>query len=66
MNISENILSTLTDELKKKLETAKSPEELIAIAKEAGHELSQNQLEAIAGGWCDDCGKDCGIDECIL
>ena len=56
MNIPENILSTLTDEQKKKLETVQSPEELLAIAKEAGYELSPEQLEAVAGGdgssWC--------------
>ena len=57
MNIPENILSTLTDEQKKKIETAQSPEELLALAKEAGYELSPEQLEAVAGGgsWCDDC-----------
>ena len=66
MNIPESILSTLTDEQKKKIEAAQSPDELIAIAKEAGHELSQDQLDAIAGGWCDDCGKDCGMVECIF
>ena len=53
MNIPENILNTLTDEQKKKVETAQSPEELLAFAKEAGYELSQGQLEAISGGgWC--------------
>ena len=43
MNIPENILSTLTDEQKKKVEAAQSPEELLALAKEAGYELSQEQ-----------------------
>ena len=54
MNIPENILNTLTDEQKKKVEAAKSPEELLAIAKEYGHELTPEQLEAISGGsfWC--------------
>ena len=33
MNIPENILSTLTDEQKRKVEAAKSPAELLAIAK---------------------------------
>ncbi len=61
MNIPENILSSLTDEQKKKIGNAKTPEELIAIAKETGYELSGEQLNAIAGGWCpyyckeDDC-----------
>ena len=50
MNIPENILSTLTDEQKKKIEAAKTPEELLAIAKETGYELTAEQLEAVAGG----------------
>ena len=52
MNIPENILSTLTDEQKKKVEAAQTPEELMAIAREAGRELSREQLEAVSGGWC--------------
>ena len=56
MNIPEYILSTLTDEQKKKVEAARTPEELLAIAKETGRELSQEQLEAVAGGdFCWDC-----------
>lgn len=51
MNIPENILSTLTDEQKKKIEAAQSPDEILALAKEAGYELSQEH-----GGWC---GKHC-------
>ena len=50
MNIPESILSQLTDEQKKKVEAAATPEDLLAIAKEAGHELSMDQLDAIAGG----------------
>ena len=60
MNIPENILSTLTDEQKKKVESAQTPEELIAIVRETGRELSPDQLEAVAGGesWCTRwCGK---------
>ena len=56
MNIPENILSKLTDEQKKKVESAQTPEELLALAKETGYELSPDQLEAVAGGdgssWC--------------
>ena len=58
MNIDESILSKLTDEQKKKLETAQSPEDFLAIAKEAGYELSPEQLEAVAGGKWDPCWKD--------
>ena len=35
MNIDESILSKLTDEQKKKAQSAQSPEEILAIAKEA-------------------------------
>lgn len=50
MNIPGNILSTLNDEQKKKVEAARSPEELLALAKEIGYELTPEQLEAVAGG----------------
>ena len=52
MNIPEDILSTLTDEQKKKIEDAQSPDEILALAKEAGYELTQEQLDAVAGGGC--------------
>ena len=45
MNIPENILSNLTEEQKKKVEEAKNPEELLALAKEAGQDLTPEQLE---------------------
>jgi hypothetical protein len=60
MNIPEDVLSTLTDEQKQKIEAASSPDELLGLAKEAGYELSEDQLEAVAGGksWCHVwCGK---------
>ena len=50
MNIDENTLSKLTDEQKKKVEAAKSPEELLSLAKESGYELSQEQLSQVSGG----------------
>ena len=50
MNIPESILSTLTDDQKQKVEAAQSPEELLSLAKEAGYELTPEQLEAVAGG----------------
>ena len=50
MNIDENTLSKLTDEQKKKVEAAKSPEELLSLAKESGYELSPEQLSQVAGG----------------
>ena len=38
-------------ELQEKLKSAKTPEELVALAKEEGLELSDDQIEAISGGW---------------
>ena len=62
MNIPENILSTLTDEQKKKVEAVKSAEELLAIARETGRELTMEQLEAVSGGiapiWAPGCPED--------
>lgn len=59
MNIDERILSTLTDEQKKKVEAAQTAEELLALAKEEGYELSPDQLEMVAGGKWKFCGKHC-------
>ena len=50
MKIHENILNTLTEEQKQKVEAAKSPEDLLALAKEYGQELSPDQIAAVAGG----------------
>lgn len=55
INIPENILSNLSDEQKKRVEAAKTPEELLALAKEAGYELPPDALEAANGGWCLKC-----------
>ena len=69
MNIDESILSQLTDEQKKKVEAAQSPEDLLAIAKEAGYELSPEQLEAVSGGkknWCSIHGCVKGINPCHI
>ena len=60
MNEPGKILEALTDEQKKKIKNAKNPEELLAIAKETGYELSQEQLNDLSGGkW--DCRR---LDEC--
>lgn len=37
-------------ELQEKLRAATTPEELLAIAKEEGFELSENELQAVSGG----------------
>ena len=42
-------------ELQEKLKSAKTPEDILALAKEEGYELDDDQLEAVAGGWGDCC-----------
>ena len=55
IKIPGSILNTLTDEQKKKVEAAKSAEELLSIAKESCMELTDEQVEGVAGGWCFSC-----------
>ena len=45
----------LTAEQKAKARACKTPEEMLALAKEEGMELTDEQLEAVSGGWgtCD-------------
>jgi len=44
----------LTPEQQKKAKACKTPEDVLALAKEEGLELSDEELEAVSGGW-DDC-----------
>ena len=62
MTIDESILSKLTDEQKKMVEAARSPEELLSLAKEAGQDLTPEQLEGLAGGWDI---KPCPLHGCV-
>lgn len=40
----------LSDELKKKVSECKTPEDVLALAKQEGYNLSDKELEAISGG----------------
>ena len=42
-------------QLQARLKNAKTPEEILEIAKECGIELTDTQREGISGGWCDRC-----------
>ena len=46
----------LTPEQQAKAKACKTPEDVLALAKEDGIELTEEQLEAVSGGWndCDD------------
>ena len=50
MHIPEKAFSTLTDEQKRKVEAAKTPEELLALAKESGYELTMEEINQVSGG----------------
>ena len=50
-------------ELQERLKAAKTPEELLEIAREEGYELSDDELGAVAGG-SDWCSIVCGIVKC--
>ena len=50
-------------EFQEKLKEAKTPEDLIALAKAVGFELSDAELEAIAGGGFWDCGDACSAKD---
>lgn len=43
----------LTPEQKAKAKSCKTPEDMLALAKEEGFELSDEQLQEVSGGdWC--------------
>ena len=48
--MNNDLLKGLTGEQRKKLETCKSSEEILALAKAEGVELNDEQLQAISGG----------------
>ena len=54
MKLPDGILSRITDEQKKKVESARSMPELLAAAKEIGLELTEDVLQGISGG-AEDC-----------
>ena len=51
----------LSDEMKKKAAACKTPEELLALTRSEGFELSEEQLQALSGGY--DWGCNCNMDD---
>ena len=52
----------LTDEQRARIAACDSPDELLALAKAEGYELSDEDLEMVSGGWndtltCPQCGS---------
>lgn len=52
----------LTAEQKEKALACKTPEELLAFAREQGIEITDSQLESVSGGWGPDCDDYNGYD----
>ena len=56
----------LTDEQRAKARACATPEEIMSLAKEEGYELSEEELDGIAGGsaWTHSCDSPyhCGAD----
>ena len=48
----QELLKGLSEEQIKKVEACKSSEEILALAKEEGVTLTDEQLEAVSGGGC--------------
>ena len=44
------IFEDLTPEQREKARACKTPEEMLALAKEEGRELSEEELKAVSGG----------------
>ena len=57
---------SLTEEQRQKARACRTTEEILALAKEEGVELTDEQLEGVAGGWGgggeDNCPDDCTRD----
>ena len=45
----------LTKEQQEKAKACKTPEEIFALAKEVGYELSEDEIDSISGGSWDPC-----------
>lgn len=51
MSDQAKYLDELTEDQQARVRSAKTPEEVLAVAKEAGIELTEEQLEGVSGGW---------------
>ena len=57
-------IKDISPELKDKVRACHTPEEMHELAKEEGYELSDEELDGIAGGWCDEHEWGCPADKC--
>jgi len=55
----------LSNDVKAKLRGCETTEEIVALAREEGYELTDEQLESISGGWAGKCDDyTCTSDTC--
>ena len=48
----------ISDELREKAKSCKTPEELLALAKKEGYKLSDEEMQAVSGGsWSISCDQ---------
>ena len=59
--MNEDFLKNLSDEQKAQLKNCKTPEDMLAFAKKAGYELSDDALDAVSGGHAE---SSCSWYEC--
>ena len=52
MHMREDLFKGISEELINKAKACKSAEEILALAKEEGIELTEEQLAAVSGGYC--------------
>ena len=59
MDINKESLNGLSDEMRAKIASCAIPEDILALAQDEGVELSDEQMESVAGGsWdCYDCSE---------
>ena len=58
-------IDALSDNVKAKLRGCETTEEIVALAREEGCELTDEQLESLSGGWAGKCdGYTCTSDTC--
>lgn len=57
--MKNELLTGLTDEQIAKIKSCKNQDELLAIAQAEGVQLTEEQLEAVSGGWCSETTEPC-------
>ena len=69
--MKRNLLKGLSEEQIAKVKACKSSDEVLALAKNEGIELSEEQLAAVSGGCgtytvrCPKCGSNIIVEDCV-